>query len=287
MKKVVIITGANGGMGQVLTEQLALADYLVVMACKDLETAKPVHQALKKKTGKDILLRQIDLSSMASVLAFAQEMKASFTQIDRLLNNAGLLFHQTGISSDGFDLIGSVNYLGHYILTNELFPLFSAGTRIVSMASLSYRWFDLQENFLQPKSHPEWHRFQSYSNSKKALVSFTKKISQQWKNKGITLYCADPGIVDTPIIKTNIPIIDKACDCFFRPLINSPAQGAATMLYLCLADGVEKDSGSYFVKKKALPTNKFKISERENQMVQNVTNQIMQEKLSKIYDYSS
>lgn len=249
MKKVAIITGADGGMGQVHTKAVALAGYEVVMACRDIEKSRKCHEKLLAETKQSISLLPLDLASFTSITAFVAEIKQRYTHIDLLLNNAGTLCHQAQTTEDGIEYTVGVNYLGHYFLTHQLIGLMPSGSRIVNMVSLTLRYGKITDNLFQPIAPDHFNRFIPYSNSKLALLYFTLDAAEQWKEKGVLVNCADPGIVSTNIIRQGNAVIDKLCDIFFRPIIRKPEKGAETMLYLALNQDITDTGGCYKDKK--------------------------------------
>ncbi|MDR2979976.1 MAG: SDR family NAD(P)-dependent oxidoreductase [Bacteroidales bacterium] len=249
-KKVAIVTGADGGMGRVLVRELTNAGYKVIMACQDKKKTKPVCDAIQADTASNIDLFQLDLASIHSIHQFVAEVTEIYPKIDLLLNNAGILPAKPEVTEDGYEMTAGVNYLGPYTLTTSLLPFFTKGTRIINMASLSYKWFKLSPKFLQPLTEKEYHQLVTYSNSKRGLVYFMLDKSEEWKKKEIAIHCADPGIVNTNIIKMGNKTIDRLCDIFFRPLIHSPEKGVETMLWLATSPDVEGETGGYYVKKK-------------------------------------
>ncbi|MDR1346459.1 MAG: SDR family NAD(P)-dependent oxidoreductase [Bacteroidales bacterium] len=264
--KVAIITGADGGMGQIHTLEIVKAGFHVIMACHDLQKAEPVYQKLKAKSGDSIILLPLALNSFATIFAFAEAVKKEYDHIDLLLNNAGTLCHAAEATEEGIEMTMGVNYLGTYLLTRLLLPLMNEGTRIVSMGSLSYRWFKLDDTILKPISG-RFERFKHYSRSKRALLFFTLDAAEAWAERGISVNYADPGIVSTKIIRMGIPFIDKLCDIFFRPFIKSPAKGAATMLYLALSPETADITGAYYANKKAVAIpEKFRTSAERSQL---------------------
>ena len=138
MNKIALVTGADGGMGTIHTRTLAQAGYEVIMACYDKEIAKPVCEKIASETGATLHLMQVDLGNLQDIIRFADEVKAQFSRLDILLNNAGVLCHGAKNSVNGIEYTAAVNYLGHYTLTNALLPIMGQGTRIVSMISIAY-----------------------------------------------------------------------------------------------------------------------------------------------------
>ena len=145
-KKLCIITGADGGMGAEETRALALAGYHVIMACYCPSKAIHVRDRLLAEIRAaapdievlDIEVLGIDLANLSSVRAFADTIKARFSRVDLLMNNAGTMETGRHLTVDGLERTVSVNYVGPYLLTRLLLPLMGAGSRIVNMASCVY-----------------------------------------------------------------------------------------------------------------------------------------------------
>ena len=91
-KGIAIITGADGGMGREITLALAKEGFQIIMACKEPDKARTVCDKIKKESGNErIEIRQIDLSSLASVRLFADKLLAEGRPVSRLMNNAGCI----------------------------------------------------------------------------------------------------------------------------------------------------------------------------------------------------
>ena len=112
-KGIAIITGADGGMGREITLALAKEGFQIIMACKEPDKARTVCDKIKKESGNErIEIRQIDLSSLASVRLFADKLLAEGRPVSRLMNNAGVLTTNIRQTTDGLETIVSVNYVG-------------------------------------------------------------------------------------------------------------------------------------------------------------------------------
>ena len=91
-KGLAIITGADGGMGQVITAALAKEGYPVIMACLDPEKAASLCNRIQQETGNtQIEVRRIDLASLSSVNNFTGQLLKEGRPVSRLINNAGIL----------------------------------------------------------------------------------------------------------------------------------------------------------------------------------------------------
>ena len=276
-RKIALVTGADGGMGTVHTRTLTKAGYEVIMACYDEEVARPVYESIQKETGATIHLMQVDLGNLQDVIRFADEVKGKFPSLQILLNNAGVLCHHAKNSVNGVEYTAAVNYLGHYTLTNALLPIMGQGTRIVSMISIAYAMGKIREDFLSETNDKKFNRFTTYGNSKRALYYFMLDVADEWKKRGICINVADPDIVSTGIIRQGNIVVDKLCDWFFRPVINTPEEGAATMLAAALNPEFEGVTGCYFKKKKVKAHNKrFYNNIKERELLRNLTHQALE-----------
>lgn len=276
-KGLAIVTGADGGMGSIHTRALAEAGYEVIMACYDTKVAMPTYEQIKNQTHGDIHLMQVNLADLQSVVQFADEVKSRFSSLRILLNNAGVLCHHAQVSPNGIEYTMAVNYLGHYVLDNLLLPIMGQGTRIVSMVSLAYKYGKIDKFFFSPKQEQNFNRFSAYANSKLALYYFTLEAAKAWKERGISINCADPNIVSTEIIRQGNIVVDKLCDWFFRPLINTPKQGAATMLKIALSPEIEGITGCYFKNEKVIPhRRRLYKNVKQQKLLMEMTNNILE-----------
>lgn len=233
--KLAIITGADGGMGTEITRAVATAGYRVIMACLNPEKAEQKRKMLMHDTGNEHLeIMPVDLSSLASVSAFADKVLERNEPLALLMNNAGTMETGRRTTEDGLERTVSVNYVGPYLLTRKLLPLMGEGSRIVNMVSCTYAIgrLDFPDFFLKGRRGSFW-RIPIYSNTKLALTLFTIDLARRLQERGITVNAADPGIVSTDIITMHM-WFDPLTDILFRPFIRTPRQGAATAVSLLL-----------------------------------------------------
>src|SRR5690349_7172234 len=113
--RTVVVTGASSGLGLITARQLASAGARVVLAVRDEARG---HSAAASTPGTTEV-RQLDLSSLASVRAFA----AAWTgPLDILINNAGIMQVPQAHTSDRFEVQIATNHLGPFALTVLLLP---------------------------------------------------------------------------------------------------------------------------------------------------------------------
>ena len=274
--KTAIITGADGGMGYEETKAVAAKGYHTVMACYIPKLAEEKRLKLIEETGnKDIEIIGIDLANLASVKAFADEVKRRFTHIDLLMNNAGTMETGRHLTVDGLERTVSVNYVGPYLLTRLLLPLMGQGSRIVNMASCVYLLGKLQfPYFFTAGRKGSFWRIPVYSNTKLAITLFTLDLARRVKGKGITANASDPGVVNTEIIRMQM-FFDPLTDLFFRPFIRTPRQGADTAIRLLLDEDKEGQTGTFCRSNRVVELGDKYIHHRQMETLWNETEKIV------------
>ncbi len=151
--KIVLITGANTGIGKATAAALASKGAQVIITSRDLargeQAAADIHQA----TGKRVDLVQLDLASFESIRQCAQQVLDNYPRLDVLINNAGLNLSKRQETEEGFEYILGVNHIGPFLLTDLLLDRLkaSAPARIINLASAAHvgarkgiQWDDLQ-----------------------------------------------------------------------------------------------------------------------------------------------
>lgn len=278
MKKVAIVTGANGGMGYEEAKEALLQGYHTVMACYCPSRSEARRQQMIEETGcTDVEIMALDLSNLQSVRDFADQIKAKFGHVDVLMNNAGTL--ETGLHTtvDGLERTVAVNYVGPYLLTRLLVPLMGKGSRIVNMSSCSYILGKLQfPEFFTKGRKGFWQRILVYGNSKLAFTLFSLDLAKRIKGQGITVNAADPGVVNTKIIHLQNSLLDPLADLFFRPLIRTPRQGADTAIHLMFDKEKEGQTGTFCRSNKIVNLGDKYVHHKQMQMLWEETEKIVQ-----------
>jgi NAD(P)-dependent dehydrogenase (short-subunit alcohol dehydrogenase family) len=249
--KIVLITGANSGIGKETARGLAKMGAAVVMACRNLTKAVHVYEAIKRESGNDqIEVMQLDLTLLRSIREFSSQFQLKHRQLNVLINNAGVMCAGKGETEDGFNRVMATNYLGPFLLTNLLLPLLKQApeSRIINVSSVAHLWgrIDLDDLNFRRKC-----RFGGpYASSKLALIFFTQELSERLKQSDITVNALHPGIVATNIYR--IGPEGSWYQAVFRKMLSlvmiSPQDGAQTSIYLASSDDVRGVTGKYFYK---------------------------------------
>ena len=198
--KVIIITGANNGLGFENTLQFARKKATVIMACRHIEKGQKAFERVKKKIpNAKIELIKLDLASLDSVRHFCKEFKEKYSTLDVLLNNAGIMMVPYRKTVDGFESQIGTNHLGHFALTAHLFELLrtTPGSRIVNVSSSLHESGEMYwDDFLFEK---KYNRTEAYARSKLANLLFTYELDRRLKAKGINVLAvaSHPGFANT------------------------------------------------------------------------------------------
>jgi NAD(P)-dependent dehydrogenase (short-subunit alcohol dehydrogenase family) len=249
--KIVLITGADGGIGRETTKAIAKKGATIVMACIDLTEAQPVYEAIKKESGNtNIEMMQLNLASLSAVREFVSHYSQKYQRLDVLINNAGIYCTNREETQDGFEKTIGTNYLGPFLFTNLLLPFLThvPEGRIINVASNAYFQGKIDLNDLHLKK--KYHGFKAYASSKLAIVLFTQELAERLKDTGITVNAVHPGHVATNIWnmwpgKWYQALLFK----IIRWFAMSPEDAAQTSVYLARSDEVKGITGKYFEKK--------------------------------------
>jgi NAD(P)-dependent dehydrogenase (short-subunit alcohol dehydrogenase family) len=248
--KIVLITGANSGLGLVTATRVAELGAEIVLVCRD-----PVRGAAARRriataaTGKPPTLLLADVSSQASIRALAAEVHGHFPRLDVLINNAGGIFDRRELTVDGIEKTFATNYLAPFLLTHLLLDLLQAApaSRVVNIASALHgaRLSDLDN--LQGEKR--YNFMQAYKLSKFSLIVFTYALARRLAPTRIMVNCVEPGPTKTRFgdnmtgLPSLFPRVMK-----LLPLFRPPEVGARTPVYVASSPDIEGSTGQYYVK---------------------------------------
>ncbi len=253
--KTVLVTGANSGMGLATTVELAKQGAHIVMVCRSEERGKrALEQAMQESGSKAIVLMVCDLGSLASIRSFASAFKDRYSQLDVLVNNAGVVSLKRETTSDCFEAQIGVNHLGHFLLTNELLGHIKQAPqgRIVNLSSGAHKAGKI--HFDDPNLTRGYNVVKGYAQSKLANVLFTKELAKRLADTKVTVNCVHPGAVATNIGVDRKTGFGKTVHRMLRPFFRTALEGAQTAIYLASSEEVTRQSGHYYVDNKIIPT---------------------------------
>ena len=201
--KRAVLTGGSDGIGLVLARRLVAAGADLVLPVRNRGKGEAAAAEIRARVpGARITLHELDLSSLASVAAFAGHLLAEGRPVDVLVANAGVMTPpERRTTVDGHELQFGTNHLGHVALVAHLLPLLRAGrARVVTQVSVAanrhaINWDDLR-----------WERsydaFRAYSQSKIAVGLFGLELQRRSEafGWGITSTLAHPGVAPTNLL---------------------------------------------------------------------------------------
>ena len=258
--KIAIVTGANSGMGMDTVEALSDQGATVIMLCRSEERGKKALELLTKEKERELDLIICDLGDFSSIRSFVRSVKEKYPRVDILVNNAGFISLDRQETKDGIERQFGINHLGHFLLTTLLLDWMPAGSRIVIVASGAHKVGKI--HFDDINLRHGYNVVKAYSQSKLANVLFTRELAVRLKGKGITVNCCHPGAVATNMGVDRETGFGKTITGMLKPFFLTPAEGAATAIYLATDEAVSHISGGYFYKCRIAKSSKRSKSRR-------------------------
>jgi NAD(P)-dependent dehydrogenase (short-subunit alcohol dehydrogenase family) len=246
--RVAVVTGANTGIGFETAQVLAARGATVVLAVRDTGKGRQAAARIAAAAPRaDVTVEHLDLTSLDSVRAAADALRAKYPRIDLLINNAGVMYTPKTTTRDGFELQLGTNHLGHFALTGLLLErmLPVAGSRVVTVSSIAHRIraeVDLEDVQWERRTYS---RAGAYGQSKLANLLFTYELQRRLADKGSSVaVAAHPGIADTDLMR-NSPLVVRAVVAVISPLVlQSADRGALPTLRAATDPGVR--GGEYY-----------------------------------------
>ena len=253
--KIAIVTGATSGLGKQIALDLAKLGAHVILVGRNSNKVDNIIQELKDnhnnyefKFSKGIM----DVSDLISVKKFSEELITMLdgNKIDYLVNHAGIHYASASNlknkpSAQGYDNCFATNYLGHFLLTENLLPYLSSNGRIVQIASGMHMQTDGSMLKVHGDTMPEaaradiqthTHHELSYGNSKLAQILHARELQRDMIRrgyKGLKVISVCPGWVSTNILP-NDPLGQ-----FVAHNAYAPAVGVTSALTACFSPEVE------------------------------------------------
>jgi NAD(P)-dependent dehydrogenase (short-subunit alcohol dehydrogenase family) len=238
--RTAVVTGANTGLGYETAAALAAKGAQVVLAVRNLEKGKAAADLIARATpGAIVTVQELDLSSLDSIRAAADQLRSDHESIDLLINNAGVMMTPKSTTKDGFELQFGTNHLGHFALTNLLLDRMQAapGSRVVTVSSMGHR-FTRGIRFDDLQSERSYSRVGAYAQAKLSNLLFTYELQRRLQGTSTIAVAAHPGGSNTELAR-NVPAPVRVVFEAIAPLITqSAAMGALPTLRAATDPGV-------------------------------------------------
>jgi NAD(P)-dependent dehydrogenase (short-subunit alcohol dehydrogenase family) len=198
--RIVLVTGANKGIGLEIARQLAEAGVTVIIGARDPERGRTAAETLAAR-GLTVEAIRIDLNDGNSITAAAETIRERYGRLDILVNNAGIVDAEDGpptsASPEAARRIMETNFIGTLAVTQAMLPLLrlSAAGRIVNLSS---SLGSLAVNG-DPTSPYYSARLIGYNASKAALNMLTVQLAAELRGTPIVVNSVSPGYVKTDL----------------------------------------------------------------------------------------
>lgn len=245
-----IVTGGYSGIGLETTRALVARGAHVLVPVRRRQVAEEALAPLR--LGDRVTLDELDLADLDSVKAFADRVLARKRPIDLLIDNAGIMACPLTRVAHGWEAQFATNHLGHYALTNRLFPgLAGHDARVISLSSRGHHRGDVR--FDDPMfERGDYDKWQAYGQAKTANVLFAVELDRLAKSAGVRAFAVHPGGILTPLTR-HIPLEEAVAGGWKLPdgspnpsfKAKSVEQGAATTCWAATSRQLDGLGGVY------------------------------------------
>lgn len=248
LRKVVIITGANSGIGEATARELLRRRARVVLACRDMYKCEQARiKMMYMSKNRNVKCLPCDLASQESIRNFVDLFNKEYKRLDILINNAGVMEVTRNSTVDGIETDFGVNYLGHFLLTNLLLDKLknSASSRIINLLSISYKKGHIDQDDLNLVTNYEKNK--AYNQSQVAIALFTKELSRRLDGSNVTVNAVYPGVVNTKLLRHTSFHKSIISSVMIKPIlwvfIKNAKQGSQPVVYAALDPDLNGISG--------------------------------------------
>jgi NAD(P)-dependent dehydrogenase (short-subunit alcohol dehydrogenase family) len=248
--KIVVISGATSGIGEVAALDLAQKGVRIVAIARNIDRGEDLLGRLREiAPGPPHHIHYADLSRLSEMKRVGAEIAAREPRIDVLINNAGAIFQHRQLTEDGIEKTFALNHLNYFVLTRGLLPSLAQtpGARVVNTASSAHRRGVI--DFSDLNMAHKYTFMGAYGRSKLANILFTRELARRVADKGITANCLHPGFVLTRFGANNGILMRIGVRIAMARAI-PVEEGAKTMIYLASSPDVTGKSGGFYVEEK-------------------------------------
>ncbi|KAH3753051.1 WW domain-containing oxidoreductase-like [Dreissena polymorpha] len=266
--KIILITGANSGLGYEIAKWSAMMGATVILACrsesKTREAIAKMNQEFQAEKSKEssqlsenttlaLGFMHLDLASFESVTNFCEAFKKSGRKLHVLFCNAGLGWIPFQKTADGLEMLLQVNYLSHFVMIAKLLGVMQQSgpdCRILLMSSIMHKrgTFDLKTiNYSGPPN--DFSSMNYYGRSKLYQIMQAAAMGRRISGSNVTINSIHPGVVDTQFYRDWDTGIRKCLLCCmqFSGMARSSFQGAKCSIDLTVNPKHAGMNGLYWV----------------------------------------
>ncbi|MGZ4149276.1 MAG: SDR family NAD(P)-dependent oxidoreductase [Actinomycetota bacterium] len=253
--RVVAITGATSGLGELTAATLASMGAEVLLLARNERKADAVRERIAFATGREAARTYlVDMSDIEAVRRVAAEIRGAEPRLDVLINNAGALLDARETSADGYEMTFATMVLGPFVLTEELVPLLAkrGDGRVITVTSGGMYAQPLHLDDLQMQHEP-YRGAVAYARAKRAQVVLTRLWARKHRGTSIVFHAMHPGWAQTPGLEASLPRFRR----LIGPLVRTPEQGADTIVWLSASPEGADSSGRLWLDRRPRPFDKL------------------------------
>lgn len=248
--KTIIVTGGNSGLGYESVKAFAQKGADVILASRSMEKGEKAKAEIEKLSinGK-IEVMQLDLGDFASIEDFAKNFNQKYSQLDILLNNAGIMTTPYFKTKDGLEGQIGTNHFGHFKLTGLLIDLIKSTpkSRVVNVSSIAHERGEMYFDNMMFEGGKDYTPMKSYGQSKLANLLFTYELQRYFEENNIDSIsvAAHPGVSKTNLAQHMLKKFwVKLMVPFMLLMVQSAAKGALPQIRASVDENVE--GGDYY-----------------------------------------
>jgi len=253
--KVVIVTGANAGIGKETAKALLNHNAKVYIACRSQEKAEGAISDLEQMTGKKAIFLHLDLADLRSINASVADFLCKEKSLHILFNNAGVMAPPHSQLADGYDLQFHTNVIGHFYFTKLLIPTLletaknspPKSVRVIHTSSVAHYFVRSQildfASFKDGPQRDKYNRSELYMQSKFANIIVSNEMHRRFADQGLVSISLNPGNINTELYRHLNSPIAKLRKIFISP----PNLGALTQLYAGTAEEAGEYGGKFLI----------------------------------------
>ncbi len=252
--KVIVVTGANSGIGLVACKNFAARGAELAIVCRSAEKGRKTLELLKQGSGNTaIQLFLADLSSLSETKKLASALGAQYPAIHVLVNNAGGANAKRQLTSEGFELTLVSNHLSNFLLTTALMPCLvraasDCRVRVVFTSSLGHKNSPI--DFADFNLSKGYSTLKAYGRSKLMNLLTASALERRFGDSNMVFSSFHPGAVRTAIWSKG-GALSRVLGILLYPFMRSESKGAETLIWLATSsdEAAVHAQGRYFVDK--------------------------------------
>lgn len=229
--KLIIIIGSTSGIGLKALEELLYLGAKVIIGARDISKANEIKKPLEEEYKSKIDVYELDLANMASIKKFVTRIKRNKLDLYGIVFNASEYGKYNTFTTDGYQLVMGVNYIGNYYLIERLLPYFDTYThdiKLIITESNSYKRGKIDyNNFLFEKKKSD---YKIYASSKLCLIKYTMYLANKLMDTHVKLIGIHPGVCKTKILNNLYSPWYLAPFRFIKLLCKKPDKGALAIV---------------------------------------------------------